>query len=487
MCGASVHQVVVDMHIRADVVLLAELIAKLEGLLRPLAPVRQLDNDGECEVAGPHTKPLHVRQKPVPTIPKAVARAAIEEGVVGDLIGAEARRLFHLPEKLESLVDTVLLAITLDDGAVGDDVRLDSLAMHVLQEGLDARHVLVSCASVDEGIVRHNRELDLRRNHLLIDSPYAVKTLLMAEALENRAVDHRVHQVARLPATEDLTNETVTGLGIAIGDEGFHHATNGDGRGHDVVCPHLAPHPPSPRHVLDEPEGTDDAAVRMSALHLDAPPAALPLQLFREKVAPSRADARLADRAEELLVHIVVHDAHELQGALNVPGFLLNALQEDRARDMVGTHPAIPHLLDDGPGVIGAQLDRCVDEFVEGHTVWCESRGSHHVHSGACPPQVIVPQVRLDEGVVCDDISHLRIAGLLYDALRSLDVTAVHANIEEGVVESSGLLQASLEDGKGLLQAVLGAEALQQSHVVGCLTSGVHRQQLREKLRPARS
>mmetsp|Transcript_36904 Transcript_36904/g.80576 ORF Transcript_36904/g.80576 Transcript_36904/m.80576 type:complete len:310 (-) Transcript_36904:1336-2265(-) len=309
----------------------------------------------------------------------------------------------------------------------------------------------------------------------------------MAEALENRTIDDRIHQGAHLRISEDFMDEAVASLGVAIGDESLDHATDCDSGGHDVAGPHLAPHLPGTRQVLDEAKAANEAAVRMSALHLDAPPAALPLQLFREKVAPSRADARLADRAEELLVHIVVHDAHELQGALNVPGFLLNALQEDRARDMVGTHPAIPHLLDDGPGVIGAQLDRCVDEFVEGHTVWCESRGSHHVHSGACPPQVIVPQVRLDEGVVCDDISHLRIAGLLYDALRSLDVTAVHANIEEGVVESSGLLQASLEDGKGLLQAVLGAEALQQSHVVGCLTSGVHRQQLREKLRPARS
>mmetsp|Transcript_26158 Transcript_26158/g.53850 ORF Transcript_26158/g.53850 Transcript_26158/m.53850 type:complete len:236 (+) Transcript_26158:1085-1792(+) len=235
--------------------------------------------------------------------------------------------------------------------------------MHVLQEGLDARHVLVSCASVDEGIVRHNRELDLRRNHLLIDSPYAVKTLLMAEALENRAVDHRVHQVARLPATEDLTNETVTGLGIAIGDEGFHHATNGDGRGHDVVCPHLAPHPPSPRHVLDEPEGTDDAAVRMSALHLHGFPAALQLQLFFEEIGSPRADASLAHRAEEHFVHAIFHHLHNCQGAFHRCGLraVLNVFQKDRACDTVGLQPASFHLVDDGPSIIPAVLDRCVD------------------------------------------------------------------------------------------------------------------------------
>mmetsp|Transcript_132904 Transcript_132904/g.284046 ORF Transcript_132904/g.284046 Transcript_132904/m.284046 type:complete len:211 (+) Transcript_132904:434-1066(+) len=209
MCGASVHQVVVDMHIRADVVLLAELIAKLEGLLRPLAPVRQLDNDGECEVAGPHTKPLHVRQKPVPTIPKAVARAAIEEGVVGDLIGAQLRSLLHIRQKLESPIEPIFLAIAFDDRAVCDHVRLDVLTSHLLQELLDTAHGETPGAHVDERIVCHNGELEFLCAHLLVYGPYTLKAFRVRKTLQHGAIDNGVKQGACLRVIENRLNELI--------------------------------------------------------------------------------------------------------------------------------------------------------------------------------------------------------------------------------------------------------------------------------------
>mmetsp|Transcript_4426 Transcript_4426/g.11414 ORF Transcript_4426/g.11414 Transcript_4426/m.11414 type:complete len:881 (+) Transcript_4426:531-3173(+) len=464
--GAGVHQVAVDVGVEAQVVPPAQVLADVEGLRRLVAAVRKLHQHGEREVARGHARVLHVLEHGHAAIVEAVARAAVEQRVVGDLVRQELLVQLHVLQHLERLVQAVLLAVALQHRAVRDDVRLDLLPGHVLQQRRDAAHLAAPGAGVDQRVVCHNGELHLFLQHLLVHGPDAVEALLVGEALEDRAVNHGVHQAAGLRVRDSLADELVAGLDLAVGHQRLHHAAQRDAGRHDVARLHLAPRRPDARKVLHVARGADDAAEGVRALHLDGAAATLGLQLLLQQVAAADADAGLAHGAQQHLIHGVGHVVQHIDRALDVGmrRVRLDALEQDGARHVVRVKAVCLHLLHERPCCLDVLLDGGVDELVVRHAVRRVAGLAHGVDAGARATHVMAVEVGLDHRVVRDDVGEARLCCIGHGLLRNRQVLGRDARVDERVEEAGGLLRARAEDGLGARQAVLGAEALQQRH-----------------------
>mmetsp|Transcript_54607 Transcript_54607/g.155418 ORF Transcript_54607/g.155418 Transcript_54607/m.155418 type:complete len:543 (-) Transcript_54607:229-1857(-) len=405
--SAGVDEVVVHVNVPAQAMPLREVLAEVESLVHGAAAVAKLGREREREVAGPDAAPLHVVQHRHALVVEPLARAPVEQRVVCEVVRPARRAPLHLLEQLEGLVEAVLLAVALQDCAVGDDVRLDAEAGHLVEDRRHTVDLAASGAGVDERVVGHQRELELQAPHLLVHGPHAVEALLVAEALEDRAVDDRVHQGRQLRVVEQLTDELVASLGSVVRDEGLDHATNGRACRHHIARAHLAPGTPDTREVPEETMPANDAAKRVGTIHLHAVVAPLASQLLAQQVRALAPDAGFADGAEQHLVHLVLQSCHDGHGALDIrtARVWLNTLQQDRARDLVWAQAAGLHLLDDGPAV-AARADLGVDELMEGHVVWHEASRAHRLDARARAPEVAALDVRLDSGVVGDHVSN---------------------------------------------------------------------------------
>mmetsp|Transcript_97810 Transcript_97810/g.226806 ORF Transcript_97810/g.226806 Transcript_97810/m.226806 type:complete len:287 (+) Transcript_97810:431-1291(+) len=241
MRGASVKQIVVDVHVELQPVLLRKLVHKLKGAVRPLAAVRELHQHRECEGAGGHARAPHLLQHAHALLEEPALGATVNDGVVCDLIRLVLLALLHGFEEVKGLVEPALLAIALDDGAVGHKVGLDVLGRHVLQKSADPCHLASACACINESIEGDNGELEFLFPHFLVDSPNAVKGFLVGEALEHRAINDRIQEWPGLLVRRQPADELVSALGVAVGDESLHHATDRDAGGHNVLRAHLLP------------------------------------------------------------------------------------------------------------------------------------------------------------------------------------------------------------------------------------------------------
>mmetsp|Transcript_60517 Transcript_60517/g.176927 ORF Transcript_60517/g.176927 Transcript_60517/m.176927 type:complete len:279 (-) Transcript_60517:74-910(-) len=140
-----------------------------------------------------------------------------------------------------------------------------------------------------------------------------------------------------------------------------------------------------------------------------------------------------------------------------------------------------PHLVDDAPGGLRIGADVGIDHLVEGHAVGSQAFPPHRGEGPAHPADVALLGVLPDDGVVRCDVDHLRLGGLRQYALGGSRVLALHAGIQQSVVEGARLHGARLEDRSGLGEAPLGAKPLQQRHLLCALRCG---QQAPEKVWP---
>mmetsp|Transcript_41117 Transcript_41117/g.128150 ORF Transcript_41117/g.128150 Transcript_41117/m.128150 type:complete len:376 (+) Transcript_41117:991-2118(+) len=339
--------------------------------------------------------------------------------------------------------------MALDDGAVGHHVGFDALAGHVAKKVRHAGHLTTPGASVHQGIEGSHREGRTSCDHLVVDDPDAIVLLLAGKALQHRAVNNGIHQGLGLRLGKHLMDQLVASLGVTVADKSLDHAANGHARRHDALGPHLPPDLPGAVEVAQEAVGAHDAAKAVRTLHHHAVCAALALELLRKEVFTPDAHAGLADRAQQDLVHCVLHGVHDRQSALDVPGPTspLDVLQEDGASDVVGPQAACLHVVDEGPHTLAAQPNRCVDELIEGHGVRRQGTSSlaHLVEKRARTPEIAGLRKGLDHGVVGHDVGHARQGGLPHDAVRVINIPANDRRVDERVVEAGRLFGARLE------------------------------------------
>mmetsp|Transcript_49975 Transcript_49975/g.156377 ORF Transcript_49975/g.156377 Transcript_49975/m.156377 type:complete len:515 (-) Transcript_49975:29-1573(-) len=446
MHDASLDQIVVDVDVQLELVLLRELLRQLEGHFQLPPAVGQLHQDGEGEVAGAHTNCLHVLENLHTASVEALARTAIEERVVGLLVDAYVIAGLHRLDQLEGPVQLVQLAEALEHRTVGHDVWRDAALDHLLQEPGRAADLPAASAGVDERVVGHAGELrpKVLSEHLLIESPDAVEALLVREALQDGAVDHGVDRLAGVGVCQHLAEQLVSSIRLLVGHKRLHGAAHGDAGGQDVASAHLLPSGPHALDVADKSEGADDAAVGVGVEGVAGPPGAVPAEQPREQVAAGDPNAGLQRRAQQDLVHVAAEALEGGERAVHVHDARawLHALEEDGAGDAVGPQAAGLHLLDQPPRALDVRSHRHVQQLIEGHDVGLQTRRAHGHDGVAGRLDVAAAEVCLDHGVVGHDVRVACVLGLRHDTSRSGDVPALHAGVQEAVVEP-GLAQAA--------------------------------------------
>mmetsp|Transcript_39478 Transcript_39478/g.114289 ORF Transcript_39478/g.114289 Transcript_39478/m.114289 type:complete len:465 (+) Transcript_39478:201-1595(+) len=461
-------EVVENVHAQTDAVLGAQGFDELEAPLRPPAPVGQLDEHGQGECARPDPNFLHLCQDGHAPVPHPVASASVDQRVVSNLIRAEAIHLLHVFQKLECPVHAILLAIPLDDGAVSDDVGLDALRSHCLQQAGDPPHVTAPGTSVHQGVEGHDRAWQLVFLQLLVDLPNTVKPLPVREAFQHRAKNHRIDQRLHLGVLQLLADEIVRVVDVAVRCECLDHAPEGDTRRQDPAPPHVAPSPPDAVDVVQGTVCTDEAAERVRALDLHR---LLALELLSKQVDAARADACLAHRAEEHLVDGLLHRVHDSQGLFHLlrPGRLAHALEHNGASHVVRPATARLHLPHDTPDRVRALRDGGVEELIEGDAVRLEAALAHRLDALPGAAEAAVAQVGLDHRVECHNVRHLGFDRLGHQALGPLVGVVVYACIQEGVVDAAGFVVALVENRETILQAAGAGAQLDQATDTGAV------------------
>mmetsp|Transcript_108344 Transcript_108344/g.288305 ORF Transcript_108344/g.288305 Transcript_108344/m.288305 type:complete len:249 (+) Transcript_108344:163-909(+) len=132
---ARLQQVVVDMNVEPEAVRPRQLLAQLEGNAELLAAVGQLHQNGQREVARLHAIGLHLLEDLHALLVEVLTGAAVQEGVVGLLVGPHVPGLLHRVEELPRLLQLVVLAVALQHRAVGHQVWLDPLLEHLVEQG----------------------------------------------------------------------------------------------------------------------------------------------------------------------------------------------------------------------------------------------------------------------------------------------------------------------------------------------------------------
>mmetsp|Transcript_26149 Transcript_26149/g.55350 ORF Transcript_26149/g.55350 Transcript_26149/m.55350 type:complete len:400 (-) Transcript_26149:1762-2961(-) len=398
------------MDVGPEAVLPRYLLNEAEGTVQLVRPVHELHEQGECEVAWLDTLALHTLQQLQPLVHQIVLRTTVEQGVEHYLVWLELRLLLHLLEDVEALLSVADLAVALDHRAVGDEVGLDARRLHVLNDLRHAVHATAPRASIGERVVSHDGQIHVPLEHLLVDGPDTLNSLLPGEALQDRAVDHRVQCVGALLVVLHLVDELIGTLCVPIVHHRLDHATQRDACGLDVPTAHLLPATPNAVDILGVAVGLNQAAEGVRAVDGDALAALEMLQLSCEEVRLPDADACLDNRGKEDLVHGLVHLVDQLHslGDVGPAGVGAQVLEQDRASHLVRFHAKHLHLLDDAPNLrtlcLRAFDDHAVHELVEGHAVGLQTLRAHLLHEGPRLVKVLLVQVCLDQGVVGDDV-----------------------------------------------------------------------------------
>mmetsp|Transcript_100973 Transcript_100973/g.179151 ORF Transcript_100973/g.179151 Transcript_100973/m.179151 type:complete len:209 (+) Transcript_100973:193-819(+) len=206
------------MNVQLEAVLLGKLITNVESPLNLVAATAagHLHKHREREICRAHSLLLHLLEQPHAAVVKTLTRTAVEEGVVHDLIWFELSGPAHIVKHFERLLEPIRLAVAFDDGTVGDNADLEALPIDLLQEHWDASHVAAPGASVNQCVERHQRELHLALDHLVIDSPNAVETPLVSETLQDRPVDNGIHQVTSLLIFRHFLDHVVGSLALSV-------------------------------------------------------------------------------------------------------------------------------------------------------------------------------------------------------------------------------------------------------------------------------
>mmetsp|Transcript_34673 Transcript_34673/g.104696 ORF Transcript_34673/g.104696 Transcript_34673/m.104696 type:complete len:412 (-) Transcript_34673:1546-2781(-) len=411
MRSARVDEVVEHLHAQADPVLGAQRLDELEGFVRALAAVRELHEHGQSEGAGRHATGFHLLQDSHAAIPQPVARAAVDQRVVRDLVGAEVLGLLHVLQQLEGPVQTILLAIAFDDGAVRDHVGLDALRGHLLEQRGDAAHVATPGTRVDQRVVGDDGELQPLCLHLFIHRPHPVEALAVRKAFQYRTINDCIDHGSNRGILQLLADELVASVDVTIRRERLDHATDGHARRNDVALPHLAPRIPNFVHFVERTISTDHAAVSVRAFDVQIFVRPLPLQVLAEEVRTARANASFAHRAHQYLVHRFLHLVDDQEGLLDVgsPRRFADAFKHDRASHLVRLASASFHLVDQSPDAIGAVADGPIDQLVESDRIWLQASRPHRRNGCPRARHVAFPQVRLDHRVVSNDVGEFGI------------------------------------------------------------------------------
>mmetsp|Transcript_35468 Transcript_35468/g.101270 ORF Transcript_35468/g.101270 Transcript_35468/m.101270 type:complete len:471 (+) Transcript_35468:844-2256(+) len=350
---------------------------------------------------------------------------------------------------------------------------------------MDTRHLGAPHAGVDERIVGCRRKRDFGHQHLLAHRPDAVKLLLVAESLDDRAVDDGIHQRLHLRISLDLADQLKAALDVAILDQSLDHAPNSDTRGDDAQTAHLLPRVPGALRVLHEAVGADDAAEGVGAPDGNGRAAALLQQLPPQQVRAARPHEGLANRAEEHLVHARLQIADVFHDLVNVAclGAMVDILQKDRAGDSVGLQIAGLHVVDDPPHVLAAILDGRIEKLVERDAVRGRSTAlALHLLNGAERfLEVAMLELILYDRVVGHNIGHAGGLRLCRDPPSGHGVLAKVARREESIVQASCLLRTGLEDLHRICEVFPLPEPLEQGHLPSGL--GYRRQQAPEHVK----
>mmetsp|Transcript_123245 Transcript_123245/g.307769 ORF Transcript_123245/g.307769 Transcript_123245/m.307769 type:complete len:453 (-) Transcript_123245:235-1593(-) len=441
------------MDVRVEPILAGNLIDQFEGHVELPASIHELHEQGQGEVAWLHSLPLHTVEQLETLVHEVVLRATVEQRVVHDLVRLQAGLALHLFEDVEALLDITGLAMAFHHSAVGDEVRLDLMLLHVCHDRWHAIHSAAPCASIKKRVVHDDGYLDLAALHLLVDGPDPLHLLLAREALQHGAVDHCVQRVPEAVVVLHLVDQLVSTLGVAIAHNCLHHAPQGDACRTDVAAAHLLPAPPDTVDVLGVPVGLDQASERVRAGDGQALRALELLELVGEQLGLADADASLHHRAEQHLIHRLLHGANEVHGLEDVilPRVRVKALEQDGASDLVWLHTGGLHLPDDAPNLsslrLGAPGHQAVDKLVEGDSVRLQSLLAHFLHEAASLGEVLVLKVGLDQCVIRDDVRQTDLLSLRHPCLGRLQVVALYTSIEDCVIHDAIDLGAALAKG----------------------------------------
>mmetsp|Transcript_63420 Transcript_63420/g.151569 ORF Transcript_63420/g.151569 Transcript_63420/m.151569 type:complete len:277 (+) Transcript_63420:633-1463(+) len=250
-------------------VLARQLLDEVKSLVHTTGTAHELHQNRQGEVAWLHAGFLHLAEHSQALIHQAALGAAVQQGVVHDLVGDEASLLPHLLDQLEGRSEVASLAVALEHGAVRDDIGLDVGLLHVLDDCWNPIHAAASSTAVQEGIVSDDREINVALLHLLINRPDFGCVLLAREALQHRAVDHRIEDAFAMRILAKLLDQVPGSIWVPVGHHRLDHAANSDAGGLDVTASHLFPAPPHGIHVFGVAVGLDETAKGVRSVDLD--------------------------------------------------------------------------------------------------------------------------------------------------------------------------------------------------------------------------
>mmetsp|Transcript_117803 Transcript_117803/g.380153 ORF Transcript_117803/g.380153 Transcript_117803/m.380153 type:complete len:269 (+) Transcript_117803:1015-1821(+) len=268
----------------------------------------------------------------------------------------------------------------------------------------------------------------------------------MGEALDHRAVRHRIDYRASLRVCQHLLDQGVCALWVTIGCKGLHQATQSDAREWHAAGAHLTPSPLDALNVAHTTICAYDAAEGLCTLHLDPAIVTMPPQLTDQQIIAVDADARLQCGAEQHLVHVVVHVLHDGQRPVSIhgPGAVLHTLQQNGAGDAVGLQATGLHLADQGPSGLQVRANRRVQQLIEGHTVRLQASGAHSLDGLLGTFEVALPEARFQQGVERHDVGHAVCQGIGHDPLNHGAVLVLDASVQQRVTEARAECRAAL-------------------------------------------
>merc|ERR1740121_1110727 len=132
--NACLHKASVDLHVRAKPVFGAHVLNHLEGLVQTPRMPQQLHQDAQRVIRRDHSVRLHLIQDAKGILNSVLLGAAVQNGIVHDLIRGKLVVLLHLLKDVKGTVDISFGAITLHEGRICNDVWLNAGLCHVLQE-----------------------------------------------------------------------------------------------------------------------------------------------------------------------------------------------------------------------------------------------------------------------------------------------------------------------------------------------------------------
>mmetsp|Transcript_77175 Transcript_77175/g.250005 ORF Transcript_77175/g.250005 Transcript_77175/m.250005 type:complete len:347 (+) Transcript_77175:544-1584(+) len=344
---------------------------------------QDLHQDAQGVVRRPDAARLHLVEHLQGVLDTVLLRAAIQDGVVHDLVRLELTILLHLRQDMEGTVDIALDTISLDNRGVRDDVRLDTGRGHVLEELRCTAHGAALGASIQHGVVGDGVTRDALAAHLLVDSEDLVDALGDREALQHGGIDHGVDAAAPLLVLHLLAYQLPGLIGLVVDDQGFGQATQGDGGGLHAPLLHLRPELLDALHVASLAVGLDHGTVSRRRKVHEAAPLPVALHEFRKQIHLLDADASLDDRGEQHLVNALLNVVDELDDAPQIGRLRVarQRLQDNGACHRVRLHACLLHLLHHTPHAPAVlRHDLGMQQLVVRDLVGTQATRSHLLH-----------------------------------------------------------------------------------------------------------